>query len=57
MEVYADPEYETTGKLETHSDVLFEIFCGRVAYSPVYMKDNEKGLAPIACKYVNDGSI
>ncbi|XP_022009366.1 uncharacterized protein LOC110908699 isoform X3 [Helianthus annuus] len=63
MEVYADPEYETTGKLERHSDVysfgvvLFEIFCGRVAYSPVYMKDNEKGLAPIARMCVNDGSI
>ncbi|KAM0038585.1 putative protein kinase RLK-Pelle-CR4L family [Helianthus debilis subsp. tardiflorus] len=63
MKVYADPEYETTGKLETHSDVysfgvvLFEIFCGRVAYSPIYMKDNEKGLAPIARKCFIDGII
>ncbi|KAJ0703194.1 putative protein kinase RLK-Pelle-CR4L family [Helianthus annuus] len=63
MKVYADPEYETTGKLERDSDVysfgvvLFEILCGRVAYHPVYMNDNEKGLAPIARKCFNDGSI
>ncbi|MFS8008963.1 putative protein kinase RLK-Pelle-WAK family [Helianthus anomalus] len=29
----------------------------RVAYHPVYMKDKEKGLAPIARKCFNDGSI
>ncbi|KAM0006009.1 putative protein kinase RLK-Pelle-LRR-I-1 family [Helianthus debilis subsp. tardiflorus] len=54
-----DPECER----ETESDVysfgvvLFEIFCGRLAYDPVYTKENEKGLSPIARQYFEDGTI
>ncbi|KAF5768415.1 putative protein kinase RLK-Pelle-CR4L family [Helianthus annuus] len=49
--------------LERNSDiysfgvVLFEIFCGRVAYDPVYIEKNNKGLAPIACQCFNGGTI
>ncbi|KAF5768771.1 putative protein kinase RLK-Pelle-L-LEC family transcription factor bHLH family [Helianthus annuus] len=63
MKVYEDPEYERTGKLERRSDVyffgvvLFEIYCGRVAYDPVYVKENEEGLAPIARQCFKDGTI
>ncbi|KAK9074182.1 hypothetical protein SSX86_006779 [Deinandra increscens subsp. villosa] len=60
MKVYEDPEYETTGKLEniySFGVVLFEIFCGRVAYDPVYIKENNKGLAHIARQCHNDKTI
>ncbi|KAM0038444.1 putative protein kinase RLK-Pelle-RLCK-VIIa-2 family [Helianthus debilis subsp. tardiflorus] len=63
MKVYQDPKYETTGKLKRKSDVYsfgvvrFEIFCGRLAYDPVYTKENEKGLSPIARQYFEDGTI
>ncbi|KAJ0703112.1 putative protein kinase RLK-Pelle-SD-2b family [Helianthus annuus] len=61
MKVYEDREHETA--LERNSDiysfgvVLFEIFCGRMAYDPVYIEKNSKGLAPIACQCFNDGTI
>ncbi|KAK9080865.1 hypothetical protein SSX86_000007 [Deinandra increscens subsp. villosa] len=61
--VYEDPEYKTTGKLETKSDiysfgvVLFEILCGKLAYDPVHIKVNDKGLAPIARQCFKDGTI
>ncbi|KAK1410884.1 hypothetical protein QVD17_37426 [Tagetes erecta] len=63
MKVYEDPEFETTGKMKkecaiySFGVVLFEIFCGRVAYDPVYTKENEKGLAPIARQCCDDGTI
>ncbi|KAK1406645.1 hypothetical protein QVD17_42137 [Tagetes erecta] len=64
MKVYQDPTYEeTTRLLEKKSDiysfgvVLFEIFCGRLAYDPLYMAENDKGLAPIACQCFKDGTI
>ncbi|KAM0038392.1 putative protein kinase RLK-Pelle-CrRLK1L-1 family [Helianthus debilis subsp. tardiflorus] len=63
MKVYEDPEFDTTCNLKSVSDVysfgvvLFEIICGRLAYDPVYIKENEKGLAPIAHKYFTDGTI
>ncbi|XP_076890693.1 uncharacterized protein LOC143541882 [Bidens hawaiensis] len=63
MKVYVDPEYETTGQWKREYDVysfgviLFEILCGKVAYDPVYLKENDKGLAPIAHKCSNDGTI
>ncbi|KAK1410929.1 hypothetical protein QVD17_37471 [Tagetes erecta] len=62
-QVYEDPEYEKSGTLENVSDiysfgvVLFEIFCGRVAYDRVYISENKKGLAPIARKSFGDGTI
>ncbi|KAK9062342.1 hypothetical protein SSX86_019528 [Deinandra increscens subsp. villosa] len=60
MKVYECPEYETTGKLEniySFGVVLFEIFCGRVAYDPVYIKENDKGLAQIARECYDDKTI
>ncbi|KAK9080257.1 hypothetical protein SSX86_001933 [Deinandra increscens subsp. villosa] len=59
MKVYEDPE----GKSEIKSDIysfgviLFEIFCGRLAYDPVHLGVNDKGLAPIARLYFKDGTI
>ncbi|XP_071719037.1 uncharacterized protein [Rutidosis leptorrhynchoides] len=61
--VYLGPEYEKTGKLKIESDiysfgvVLFEIFCGRVAYDPVYLVENDKGLAHIVLQCFNDGTL
>ncbi|MFS8008590.1 putative protein kinase RLK-Pelle-CR4L family [Helianthus anomalus] len=63
VKVYEDPEYEKTGELKREYDVyslgvvLFEIFCGRVAYDPVYIEENDKGLAPIARQCYNDGTV
>ncbi|KAL8249416.1 hypothetical protein R6Q59_006284 [Mikania micrantha] len=63
VRVYEDLECETTGKLEKLSDIytfgviLFEILCGRLAYDPVYIVVNDKGLAPIAHQCFNDGTI
>ncbi|XP_076951796.1 uncharacterized protein LOC143625314 [Bidens hawaiensis] len=63
VEVYEDPEYEATSKVETKSDiysfgvVLFEIFCGRSAYDQVYAEVNDKGLAPLVCQCFKDGTI
>ncbi|KAK1410887.1 hypothetical protein QVD17_37429 [Tagetes erecta] len=62
MKVYEDPAYETC-KLERNFDmysfgvVLFEFFCGRVAYDQVYTNENDRGLAPIARQCLDDGTI
>ncbi|XP_071719540.1 probable receptor-like protein kinase At2g39360 [Rutidosis leptorrhynchoides] len=53
-QVYLDPEYAKTGRLRKASDiysfgvVLFEMFCGRLAYDPLYTMENSDGLAPTA---------
>ncbi|KAJ0673252.1 putative protein kinase RLK-Pelle-LRR-I-1 family [Helianthus annuus] len=63
VNVYKDPEYETTGNMKRNSDiyslgvVCFEIFCGRLAYDLDFMVENDKGLAPIARQCFNDGTI
>ncbi|KAK1426152.1 hypothetical protein QVD17_14821 [Tagetes erecta] len=61
--VYWDPEYERTGRLKKESDVysfgvvLFELVTGRLAYDPVYTKENEKGLAPVVRQHFQKGTI
>ncbi|XP_076937972.1 receptor-like protein kinase FERONIA [Bidens hawaiensis] len=62
-EIYWDAESTLKDPLGRISDiysfgvVLFEIFCGRLAYDPVYIRLNDKGLAPIARQCYNDGAI
>ncbi|KAI3512288.1 hypothetical protein L1887_19603 [Cichorium endivia] len=61
--VYLDPEYMKTRKLKKASDVysfgvvLFEIMSGRLAYDPIYMKENDKGLAPFARQHFHRGTL
>ncbi|KAK9048136.1 hypothetical protein SSX86_032901 [Deinandra increscens subsp. villosa] len=60
MNVYEGPEYETRGTLEniySFGVLFFEILCGRVAYDPVYIKENDKGLAHIARQCYDDKTI
>ncbi|XP_071739344.1 receptor like protein kinase S.2-like [Rutidosis leptorrhynchoides] len=62
-EVYMDPEYATTGRYKKESDVysfgvvLFEILSGRLAYDSNFMKENNKGLAPIARRRFNEKTL
>ncbi|KAM0064993.1 putative protein kinase RLK-Pelle-LRR-I-1 family [Helianthus debilis subsp. tardiflorus] len=51
---HKDPQYEKTGRLKRESDVysfgvvLFEILCGTKADDPIYLKENVRGLGPVA---------
>ncbi|GKF42595.1 kinase-like domain, phloem protein 2-like protein, partial [Tanacetum coccineum] len=61
--VYLDPEYASTGRLKKESDVyslgviLFETMCGRLAYDDIYHVNNEKGLASVARRSFNNGTL
>ncbi|XP_021992214.1 calmodulin-binding receptor-like cytoplasmic kinase 2 [Helianthus annuus] len=62
-EFYIDPEYQTSFKYKKESDVysfgvvLFEMLSGRLAYDPIYTGENDKGLAPIARRHYNEGTL
>ncbi|XP_076895105.1 uncharacterized protein LOC143547601 [Bidens hawaiensis] len=61
-QVYRDPEFEIALVMEKESDVysvgviLFEIFCGRLAYDLIYMDNNQKGLPHVVRSHFNDGT-
>ncbi|MFS7990537.1 putative protein kinase RLK-Pelle-LRR-I-1 family [Helianthus anomalus] len=60
---YIDPEYEKTDKLKRESDVysfgifLLEILCGRIAFDPIYLKESDKGLGPVARQSFCTGTL
>ncbi|MFS7990624.1 putative protein kinase RLK-Pelle-CrRLK1L-1 family [Helianthus anomalus] len=58
-----DPQYEKTHRLKRETDVysfgvvLFEILCGRRASDPIYMKENVRGLGPVARQSIRMGTL
>ncbi|KAD7476992.1 hypothetical protein E3N88_00128 [Mikania micrantha] len=58
-----DPEYVKARKLRREYDiyrfgvVLLEILVGGMSYDPIYCKDDEKGLAPLARRRYNMGTL
>ncbi|KAF5783310.1 putative protein kinase RLK-Pelle-CrRLK1L-1 family [Helianthus annuus] len=60
---YIDPEYKKTNKLKRESDVysfgvvLFEILCGRGADDSIYLKENIRGLGPMARQSFRLGTL
>ncbi|KAF5776018.1 putative protein kinase RLK-Pelle-CR4L family [Helianthus annuus] len=60
---YMDPEYMSTHKYKTKSDiysfgvVLFEVLSGNFAYDDLYVGENEMGLAAIARRRYHDGTL
>ncbi|MFS8008966.1 putative protein kinase RLK-Pelle-CR4L family [Helianthus anomalus] len=61
--VYMDPEYLETGKYKRESDIysfgvlLFEVLSGSMAYDAIYLAKNETGLAHIARRRFNEGTL
>ncbi|XP_076931991.1 putative serine/threonine-protein kinase PBL28 [Bidens hawaiensis] len=61
--VYLDPEYAKTGRLKKASDIysfgedLFEIFTGKLAYDSSFIWENGNGLAPIAQRHFEKGTL
>ncbi|XP_071720199.1 uncharacterized protein [Rutidosis leptorrhynchoides] len=62
-EVYLDPEYLKTGRLKRAVDiysfgvVLFEILSGKIANDQIYMAENDKGIAHVARRQFEEGTI
>ncbi|KAM0064998.1 putative protein kinase RLK-Pelle-CrRLK1L-1 family [Helianthus debilis subsp. tardiflorus] len=60
---YIDPEYKKTNRLKRESDVysfgvvLFEILCGRGADDSIYLKENIRGLGPMARQSFRLGTL
>ncbi|KAJ0877552.1 putative protein kinase RLK-Pelle-CrRLK1L-1 family [Helianthus annuus] len=61
--VYSDPESNNLRAMKkqpyvfSFGVILFEIFCWRLAYDPIYITENDQGLAAIACHHVHEGTI
>ncbi|MFS8008613.1 putative protein kinase RLK-Pelle-LRR-I-1 family [Helianthus anomalus] len=47
--LYMDPEYMAT--------VLFEVLYGKVAYESTYTNENDLGIAPVARRRFNEGTL
>ncbi|KAM0024576.1 putative protein kinase RLK-Pelle-CrRLK1L-1 family [Helianthus debilis subsp. tardiflorus] len=60
---YLDPEYQDTGKLKRETDVysfgvfMFAILGWKSATDDLYTKENFKGVAPVARRRFDDGTI
>nr|XP_043612054.1 uncharacterized protein LOC122583743 [Erigeron canadensis] len=60
---YIDPEYKGIGKLKRESDVysfgvvMCEVLCGRLADDPIYLKENDNGLAYVARRNFQDATL
>ncbi|XP_071727425.1 probable receptor-like protein kinase At2g23200 [Rutidosis leptorrhynchoides] len=62
-QVYLDPEYLKTGRLKRAIDiysfgvVLFEILSGKIANDQIYIAEDEKGIAHVARRRYEEGTI
>ncbi|XP_076940429.1 uncharacterized protein LOC143609604 [Bidens hawaiensis] len=61
--VYSDPELNNLRAMRkqpyvfSFGVILFEVLCWRLAYDPIYIAENDQGLAAIACHHVYEGTI